>query len=312
MSPGILGLVLLAALLHVAWNVILKRAGDPLGTAALAMVAAAVVSVPIGLAVVGTNEAVRLAPEAGPAVIGLATVSGLVEAIYLVLLSAAYRRGALSVVYPTSRGTAPLLAAVVGLAVLGERLAPTGFLGLGLLVGGLLVLVRPWRMLGRLGPWGPGRDGHWWEDPAILALATGVAIATYTSLDRVAVRLVDPWLYGALVWPAMAVWTVMAERILRARASRRRPAANPDPAPGDGIGRAVAAGIFSYAAYGLVLLALSVAPLTAVAPLRESAVVLASGWGALRMREAASGGAAGIRIAAAAAIVAGAVLLAVG
>lgn len=308
MSPGIVGLVLLAALLHVAWNVILKRAGDPLGTAALAMVAAALVSVPIGLVVVGANEAARLAPETSPAVVGLAMVSGLVEAMYLVFLSAAYRRGALSVVYPTARGTAPLVASVAGLAILGERLAPTGFLGLGLLVGGLLVLVRPWRIVGRLGS---GRNGHWWDDPAILALATGVAIATYTSLDRVAVRLIDPWLYGALVWPAMAVWTVLAERIVRARAGRRRPAADEDSAPGDGIGRAVVAGVFSYAAYGLVLLALSVAPLTAVAPLRESAVVLASGWGALRMREAASGGAAGIRIAAAAAIVAGAVLLAV-
>jgi uncharacterized membrane protein len=308
MSAEIASLILVAAVLHVAWNVILKGAGDPLATAARAMVAAAIVSLPIGLAV-GANGSARPTLEAVPAVVALATVSGLVEAIYLVLLSAAYRRGALSVVYPTARGTAPLLAAVVGLAILGERLALPGVIGIGLLLGGLLVLVRPWRIVAPRRVVGRGAD--WRRDPVVLAVATGVAIATYTSLDRVAVRLVDPWLYGALVWPAMAVWIVLAERLLRIRASRGPTNTGPVRSAEEGIGRAVAAGVASYVAYGLVLLALSVAPLTAVAPLRESAVVLASGWGALRMREAASGGEAGVRLAAAVAIVAGAVLLVV-
>ncbi len=41
-------------------------------------------------------------------------ISGVVEAVYFVLLAAAYRRGDLSVVYPIARGTAPLLAVVIG------------------------------------------------------------------------------------------------------------------------------------------------------------------------------------------------------
>ncbi len=307
MPAETVGLVLAAAILHVAWNVILKQAGDPLRTAVLAMVAAAVVSIPIGVLAISSGGSPELAPEAGLAVVGLATVSGLVEAVYLVLLSAAYQRGALSVVYPTARGTAPLLAAVVGFAVLGERLAAPGLAGIALLFGGLLVLVRPWRIVG---PLRRGGDPHWWHDPGVLAVGTGVAIAIYTALDRVAVRLVDPWLYGALVWPAMAAWTLLAERVVRAVPRPRSvPEPDPDPSPGGGLAKAAAAGILSYAAYGLVLLALSVAPLTAVAPLRESAVVLASGWGTFRMGEASSGTERLARLAAAAAIVAGAVLL---
>ena len=46
--------------------------------------------------------------------------SGVVEAAYFIFLSAAYRRGDLSVVYPLARGTAPLLAVFIGVVVLGR------------------------------------------------------------------------------------------------------------------------------------------------------------------------------------------------
>ncbi|MER3418627.1 MAG: hypothetical protein C4343_05955, partial [Chloroflexota bacterium] len=121
MTPGVVALVLAAAVLHVAWNVLLKGSGDPLRTATGAMVAAGVASVPIGLGLGGGGGG---APTGSStlAVVAIAVVSGAVQAVYLILLSAAYRRGELSVVYPTARGTAPLLAALVGLGVLGERL----------------------------------------------------------------------------------------------------------------------------------------------------------------------------------------------
>ena len=63
-------------------------------------------------------------------------------------------------------------------------------------------------------------------------------------------------------------------------------------------------------AYLLILTAFTVAPLTAVAPLRESAIVLASGWGALRLREADDRADAIRRIGAAVLVVIGAFLLA--
>lgn len=63
-------------------------------------------------------------------------------------------------------------------------------------------------------------------------------------------------------------------------------------------------------AYLLILIALSVAPLTAVAPLRESATVIAATWGAVRLGETASRSDATRRIAASAVIVLGALLLA--
>jgi multidrug transporter EmrE-like cation transporter len=112
--PLVFGLLIVAGLLHVGWNVLVKTAGDPLRTVARASTASLVVVVPLAIVawfVLGQ-------PEISPQVVGLAVVSGLLEVVYFVFLSAAYRRGGLSLVYPIARGTAPVLAAAVGVVVL--------------------------------------------------------------------------------------------------------------------------------------------------------------------------------------------------
>jgi len=50
-DPLIIGLVAFSAILHVAWNVRLKTAGDPLRTATVGMLAAAVGIIPVGILV---------------------------------------------------------------------------------------------------------------------------------------------------------------------------------------------------------------------------------------------------------------------
>jgi len=294
-DPLVFGLVAGAAVLHVAWNVLLKTAGDPLRAAAIGMTSAAAVIVPaaaIGWVVIGR-------PPIPPEAIGLSILSGVLEAAYFGFLAAAYRRGDLSVVYPIARGTAPLLAVAVGIGVLGERLGPAGITGVGFLLVGLLTLQRPWRFL-RLANRGAGSG-----DPAVMfALATGVMIAAYSAVDRVGARLVEPWLYAGLIWASCMVflWAYVWFRrtVLRA----------PDPTGPFDRRRAAIGGWITLSAYLLILAAFSVAPLTAVAPLRESAIVLASGWGTMRLGEGRDRRETIRRIAASALVVAGAILLA--
>jgi drug/metabolite transporter (DMT)-like permease len=52
-----------------------------------------------------------------------------------------------------------------------------------------------------------------------------------------------------------------------------------------GRAQAVLIGVFMWSGYLLVLWALSLAPLTVVAPVRESSVVGVAVWGAWRLRE---------------------------
>ena len=306
MDPYALAFIAIAAVLHAVWNILLKTAGDPLRTATVGMVAACVVIVPAATVLWLLTDRPAIPPEAWA--VGLA--SGAAETAYFIFLAEAYRQGDLSVVYPIARGTAPLIAVAIGVLILGERLAPVAWIGVALLLAGLLVVQRPWRMLGRGGP-APAGAGF--------ALLTGAMIATYSAFDRVGVQLVAPWLYAAIIWPAMAVGLVGVDRVRSWR--RRAEAARAVAAGGVAVAvvdppvdrrRAVVGGLLTFAAYGFVLAALARAPLAIVAPLRESAVVLTSLWGVLRLGEAADRREVTLRVGGSVLVLAGAVVLAVG
>jgi drug/metabolite transporter (DMT)-like permease len=299
-DPLVFVLVAGAAVLHVTWNVILKTAGDPLRAAAVGMATAACVICPtaaVAWLVIGR-------PTVSNEALVLSVVSGLLEAIYFGFLAAAYRRGDLSMVYPLARGSAPLLAVAIGVVVLGERLGPVGYVGVGALLVGLLALQRPWRFLQTSGRESGGAAGF--------ALLTGIAIASYSAVDRVGVRATEPWIYAGLIWASGTVF--LWSYVWVYRRQRRRAAASSPPASEDRAfdpRRAGVGGLITLGAYMLILTAFTVAPLTAVAPLRESAIVLASGWGSFRLGEAADRAEGLRRIGAAALVVVGAILLAI-
>jgi uncharacterized membrane protein len=157
-----------------------------------------------------------------------------------------------------------------------------------------MILQRPWQAV----------RGHGLDPSVGFALATGVSIATYSAIDRVGTRLIDPLPYAAILWVTGAVLLVLWIRFVA----------------GGGVftgGReqlryAAIGGWLTLAAYLLILWALSVAPLSAVAPLRESAAVFAAAWGSFRLGEAIDRVEAVRRIGASVLILGGALLLAIG
>ena len=78
MEPLVIVLVAGSAVLHVAWNVRLKSAGDTLLAATIGLLVGALVIVPVGSAVWWLDGANPLPPEG----LALGLVSGLIEAIY--------------------------------------------------------------------------------------------------------------------------------------------------------------------------------------------------------------------------------------
>jgi drug/metabolite transporter (DMT)-like permease len=249
MDPVTLGVAfaLGSAALNATWNLRLKMAPDPLRVAAVAFPLATLLASPMVLVV--WLSAGR--PGLDPAGWVLAAVSGAVQVGYLHVLSRAYQRGDISSVYPTARGTAPVIAVLLGVAILGERLQPLHWIAVAVLVAGVW-LVRP---------------GAASRAALIPALAVGVLIAGYSALDRLGVQAGPWWLYG---------WLVLAVMTAGLLPSARRPT---DRA-------AVPVAVLAGASYSLVLAALSVAPLAIVAPVRLVAgTVLVSGWGVLRLGE---------------------------
>jgi drug/metabolite transporter (DMT)-like permease len=252
-------LALAAAALHGTWNVMVKVSGDPLRTfrrATLAAGAAATVSLAPALAIFGR-------PTVSVTAVGLCVLSSVLETIYLVLLSLAYQRGELSAVYPIARGSAPLVAVVVGLVLLGEHLAVPQLAGVALLLGGILAVT-----VSQAG----GRA-------TLPALLTGLTIASYTSVDRLGVRLTAPWFYAWLLFTLMAIELPIAIGIASRFIGRAEAVVTP------GWGKSIVIGAFMWAGYFLVLWALSLAPLAVVAPVRETSIVAVAAWGVWRMHE---------------------------
>jgi drug/metabolite transporter (DMT)-like permease len=276
------GLSLLAAAFHGTWNILVKVSGDPLTTFRRATLMAAVV------ATVGLIPAWLFfgRPTVAPAAVVFCLISSVLETTYLWLLSTAYRRGELSAVYPIARGSAPLLSVTVGLLVLGEKLTSPQLVGVGLLLVGILAVAVS-QASGRA---------------TLPALLTGVAIAAYTSIDRVGVRLATPWFYGWLLFVLMAIELPVSVWIASAIGAHRPPAASQPTWR-----QSTVIGFFFWAGYFLVLFALSIAPLAVVAPVRELAIVAVAVWGVWRLRE---GGRRALKLSGAAVTLAGIALLA--
>lgn len=181
MSSAALLLVIGAALMHAGWNALAKRGGDPLAFLWWAGALGTLLYLPGGLYLLWERG---LRPAALPFV--AATV--LLHAVYFFSLGRAYRAGDLSTVYPIARGTGVAIVPVVALAVFDERLSPIGAAGIALVIAGIFSL--HWRPRGAAALLAPGTG---W------ALATGVAIAAYSLVDKAGVARLHPLPYIGLM-----------------------------------------------------------------------------------------------------------------
>src|SRR5437899_12431552 len=165
MSFFALGLVLISAVFHATWNLLAKRAGADTAVLWLAYIVGAITFAPCAIAIL-----VIARPAIGwPALVFIAVAVGL-QTLYFATLTAGYRAGDLSLVYPIARASGPLLATIGAITIFGERPTPLAIAGALAIVGGALVLTGDPRALRASG-----------AGAAVgFALATGVVIGTYT------------------------------------------------------------------------------------------------------------------------------------
>jgi len=245
-----LALALAAAALHAGWNVLLARARDVRAATTVALVVGVTLFAPVA----------ALTWEVEGAAVPWIAASAALELAYFALLTAAYRRSDLSLVYPIARGVAPVLV-LAGATLAGAALGGLQALGV-LLVGGGVLLVR-----GVRGP--VDRAG------VALALVIAATIAAYTLVDNEGIEHASAIAYLELVLLPVALVAVAFH------ASSGRMAALLDE-----LGRAsLAAGVCSFAAYALALAALSLAPAAAVAAVRETGILFAVALGFAVLRE---------------------------
>jgi drug/metabolite transporter (DMT)-like permease len=273
LSLGVTLAVLGAGLIHAIWNALLKtaRGGEPmLDTAAVVAGSAAWAFV-----------ALPFAGMPDPAAWKFVALSSLIHFGYYVTLSNAYRTGDLSFAYPLMRGAAPLITAVLGAVFLRELPSPQVAVGILLICAGIASIAFVQR--GR-----HSRAALQW------ALANAAIIAAYTLVDSTGARVSgNPlayvcWLLALEGFPyvAFVLWRGRREAVAYLMRSQRL---------------GLVGGFASLAAYGIVLWAMTRAPVAAVAALRETSVIFAAVIGAVWLKE----GFGVTRFAGAASVVAG-------
>lgn len=220
--------------------------------------------------------------------VGFMAGSGCLHTAYFTTLQRGYAVGDLSVVYPLARGTGSALSVLAAVVLLDERPGPVVLIGAALVVAGVLSLAGGGRHR-------PGRAS------LTFALLTGVAIAAYTLWDAHAVQdLAQPaiaYYWGSEVTRAL----LLAAPALRDRAALRTALTHDRRA-------ILAVGVLSPLAYILVLVALTLAPVTIVAPGREASIVIAALLGSRLLGE----GDTGLRLMAAGLILGGIACLTAG
>ena len=256
MTTLALGLVLLSALAHASWNLLLKRSSNQDAFVWWLLVADSLLLLPLGAVLLW------LYPITQPGWwLVLATV--VLHIFYFVLLGRGYARADLSLVYPIARGLGPMLVPALAVALLDEQVSPPAVVGIGSIVVGIY-LVSWW-----------GRFRQLFRQPLALlrdpgvryAILTGLTIAAYALVDKRGVGHVQPFLYMYLLTLGCALG--LAPYILGTQ------------------GRAVvvqvwrssawtivAAGLLTFLAYGLVLTAFSISRVSYVAPAREVGIVV--------------------------------------
>src|SRR5262249_11444409 len=130
MDAWVFAAVLLAAACHAGWNASIKRGLDPLATTVAISIGAALVSLAC-VPFAGVPETAAW-PWAGPSV--------LIHLFYFAALIESYRAGEMAQVYPLASGAAPLMTAAITTSFVGESLGLAGWLGIGLVVAGVLLL----------------------------------------------------------------------------------------------------------------------------------------------------------------------------
>jgi drug/metabolite transporter (DMT)-like permease len=264
-----LALILAAALLHASWNVIAKVSKDMV---ALMWWATILATLGYGAWLL-TGSGIYLDPRSVVPFL----ISAFAETGYFVTLVRGYSQGDLSLVYPISRGGAPIFVVVWGAMLLGEQLPWFGYLGILLMVVGVYAASLPSNSTGTkfrratiLSSF-RNRAAAW-------ALVSAIFISIYSITDKIAVSATPPVVYN---W-----WVFLGNTILWAIPTWRKSrfATNLIELRTNWLG-IIATGAMMVTAYAAALGALALTSASYVVAGRGLSVVIGALFGSLLLKE---------------------------
>ncbi|MBN8502728.1 MAG: EamA family transporter [Sphingomonadales bacterium] len=189
--------------------------------------------------------------------------AGGVHLLYQYILTWSYRVSDFTLAFPIARGVTPLITAALAALWLGDQLRPAAFAGVALVSAGLLSLSR-----------GSGitRPG------LLLAAFTGLLTCCYTLIDAKGMRA-SPDMLTFLVWFFVIDGLGMPLVLLLRDRGRAVTSLIPEMRTG------ILAGVMALMAFVPALVAFRLAPVGAVAAIREGSVIIGLALGAKLLKE---------------------------
>lgn len=293
MPIAAIALVLFAAVFHASYNFLAKSSSD---TNAFLWWAVTLGAGIYGVFLVVSGLGIFLSPASQIFFL----VSAIAELGYFATLVRGYAQGDLSLVYPLSRGSAPLFVTLWSAFVIGERLPPLGYVGIAFMISGVYIasltangagIAYGWRTL----------YASYHSHAARWALASAVFIAIYSLSDREAIKTTPPlvynfWVYfgntftwALVVWRRDRVAQILGEFQINWK-------------------RLILGALLSLGSYAMVLQAQTIASTSYVVAGRGTSVVIGALLGTMVLKE----GHGAVRVFSAVLMVAGLILIAVG
>ena len=256
-----LGLVVLAGLIHAAWNIAAKKADGDVLFAFFISLFTVLVWLPLGV-YLGWQQIGAW----GLAEWACAAASGVIHVFYFVVLLRGYRKSDLTVVYPLARGFGPLISSIVAIVLFGEHIFALGFAGIAAVVFGVFLIA------GGPGIWSKLQSNEQRErihKGIQYGVLTGLTIAGYTLVDGYSVKVLRMSPILAFYIACCVQFLLMAPTVMqdigKAKQDWQRQWKY-----------ALLVGSVSPVSYVMVLYALQIAPLSHVAPAREVSMLFAA------------------------------------
>lgn len=252
-------LALFAALLHALFGALQKGRHDPWLSRGAIDLSYGVIAAPFALLVVPWPE-----PHMWPI---FAAAWG-IHIVYKLAQGWTYTKGAYIVVYPVVRGSAPFFAVIGALLLFGERFLPLQWLGVAVLVSGILgVSMYNLRNI---------TVDRATMGPALIGAAfTGVTVAAYTTWDAYGIRATaDPFTFLAWFFMLDGIVGMSTLGVLRWWHMADRPATGPL------LARGLTGAMVAFFSFGSIMLATRLDKVGEAAVLRETSTVFAAliGW----------------------------------
>ncbi|RIV22105.1 hypothetical protein D2Q93_09510 [Alicyclobacillaceae bacterium I2511] len=264
MSNTIFLLLMLAAFGHAIWNGIARRIPERDTFFTLILMTAVILYFPLALWLAQTHP---IPSQAWPW-IGAST---LFELFYFATLAKAYQSSSFLTAYPLARGSAPVFATVLSLALTGESVSLTGLVGIGLVSLGILWISQPSFSL-------TNRFTSLRNPGTLWALLTGACTASYSVADSVGAKLMSPILFKYIVFIGIVLGKLLYDKGTRVAGSYFQLVKAYPKSTFTG-------GMLIFGVNAIIVFALQTTPVAYVSATRETSIVFAMLIGRIWLHE---------------------------